>query len=157
AEAARDRLRERLQDAEAGSGRVAELEAELEKARHDAQRADDERALRRAAEDERNELMDRIASLERDVARLESAAAAPPADAGEKDQLHQTISRLRGELEAARAAPPAPTSAAGSAGGPPSAGVPEALGSLEESLADLRGSLRAASDEAAVLPGASES
>jgi hypothetical protein len=115
--------------------------AELEPLRADAARAESERALRRTAEDERNEAQDRVASLERDLKRaLETPAAAPaPVDDGEKDKLRAEIERLK-----AQSAPQDPA-------------LGESVTALSDALAELRSSLRAASDEAAVLPSGDSS
>jgi chromosome segregation ATPase len=94
-----------------------EQKAALEKqVKAETSRADDERALRRSAEESTHELHDKIATLEKQVA----------------------------------AAPAAGTGAAGSTGNHDPA-VGESVNAINDSLAELRSSLRAASDETAVM------
>ncbi len=81
--------------------------------------------------------------------------SAPPADDAEKEQLRDKLELLRGELrmaqEEAAHAHAAPAQAAAPAGAQDPA-LAEAVASITDALAQLRSSLRIASDEAAVMP-----
>lgn len=146
-EATNQAMEERLRELTETEGRRQELTdraqqlaAELEQARAEAGRIDDERAARRAAQEECEQLRERISTLEKD---LERTLSAPAASEIEKQALEAKVELLTSEIEQLKLAP--------AAAGPLDPAAGEAATALADTVAELRSSLRAASDEAASL------
>jgi hypothetical protein len=171
----------KLMELEAGSKEVNMLRRKVDQMTADMKRlrggqpiesSDDARF---AAEAERDQLRERVADLERRVASSGSSApvaAAAPVDDGEKDKLRRQVDQLNAEIKRLRTSQGgaaadaqriaeltgqlAQAQAAASKPGvnPQAADLVVLLG---DSLAELRGSLRACNDEAGMLTAPKES